>query len=347
MARTSKPTYGLADLRRDLKKLGPKPVYVVEGDQTLLADDAVQAIVEAALPKEARDFNLDLLAGDEEAGREFLGPARSFPFLAERRVVVLRRFEKIRWVERSEAEFLAYLADPVPSTVLVLVASKLDRRFSVAKELDRRAHFVGVGDQEKTSDEDLATWARERCASRGVTLSDAACRLLVDLAGPALLDIANEVQKLLARYPDVRRLEPQHVESTVSRHRMEKIWAINDALQPDDAVGFLRVFSRVLETEDVMGALPVLLKHVSLLLRVQFMVGRGASVGDMAGKFRRHPWQVEHKLVPQARRFTRRQLVLWQRNLQRADVQTKSLGLDDRWILERALLNSFLGQEMA
>jgi len=25
----------------------------------------------------------------------------------------------------------------------------------------------------------------------------------------------------------------------------------------------------------------------------------------------------------------------------------KTLGLDDRWVLERALLNSFLGQEMA
>jgi DNA polymerase-3 subunit delta len=347
MARTSKPAYGLAELRRDLKKVAPKAVYVVEGDQTLLADEAVQSILDAVLPKAARDFNLDLLAADEDVGKEFLAPARSFPVLAERRVVVVRRFEKFRWTEQNEPEFLAYLADPVPSTVLVLVATRLDRRFSVSKELERRAQIVGVGEQESATDEDLVVWVRERFASRGVTPSDAACRLLVDLAGPALLDIANEVQKLLARYPEVRKLEPAHVESTVSRHRMEEIWAINDALLPDDPAGFLRVFSRVLETEEVMGALPVLLKHVSLLLRVQFMAGRGASVGEMAGRLRRSPWQIQSKLVPQARRFTRRQLILWQRNLQRADVQMKTLALNDRLVLERALLNSFLGQEMA
>ena len=37
------------------------------------------------------------------------------------------------------------------------------------------------------------------------------------------------------------------------------------------------VFARVLETENVMAALPVLLKHVNLLLRVQLMAARNMS----------------------------------------------------------------------
>ncbi len=347
MAQRGKPEYGLADLRRDLKNHAPAPVYLIEGEQTLLADEAVQALVDATLPPGARDFNLDLLTGDDETGKEFLAPARSFPFLSERRVVVVRRFEKLRWNERSEPEFSAYLADPVPSTVLVLVAAKLDRRFNVAKELDRRAKKIGVGDPDDADEDQLAAWVRDRCARSKTSVSDEACKLLVDLAGPALLDIANEVEKLLSRYAGERKLGLEHVQSTVSRHRVEEIWAISDALRPDDPAGFLRVFSRVLETEAVMAVLPMLLKHVGVLLRIQLLAARGANPFQMAGRLHRSPWQVEHRLLPQAKRFTRAQLVLWQHNLQLADVQAKSHKLDDRWVLERALLNSFLGQVMA
>ena len=78
--------YGLEELRRDLAKRAPAPVYVVEGEEALLAAEAVQLIVDTVLPAGAgRDFNLSSFSGDDETGRQFLAQARCYPFLADRR----------------------------------------------------------------------------------------------------------------------------------------------------------------------------------------------------------------------------------------------------------------------
>lgn len=340
--------YGLEELRRDLKKKTLAPVYVIEGEESLLASEAAQAIVAAALPDAAgRDFNLGVFSGDDETGRQFLAQARSYPFLAERRVVLVRRFDKLSLRDREEQAFLEYLGEPAPTTVLVLVASKLDRRTTLVKALERAARLVNAG---PLDDRSLPGWVRSRFEAVGAAATDAACKRLVDLAGPGLLELANEVEKLRVRFHDVPRIDVAQVEAIVGQHRAEEIWAIHRAFRPDDPAGFLRALGRVLETEPEDGIIrvaAVLARHVNDLLRVRILIDRGSAQSSaIAARLRKSPWQVD-QMLSQARAWNREQLHLWVRNLQLADVQMKSVKLPQRWVFERALLNSFLGQEMA
>src|SRR5262245_26871939 len=332
-------------LRRDLQKRPPTPLVLVEGEEPLLADEAVQVLVDAALPAAGRDFNLSLYSGDDETAREFLAQARSYPFMGERRVVVVRRFDKLALRDRDEAAFMEYLKAPAPTTVLVLVATKLDRRTTVAKALDRAARAVSAAPLPEVA---LPAWVRQRLTARGLAVDEPGCRRLVELAGPALLDLANEIDKLRARYPQATTVGAEQVDATVGTHRAEEVWAVNRAFRPDDPGGFLRVLSRVLAVgadDDAIRVGAVLARHVNDLLRVRLLLDRGTSRGGaIAERLRKNPWQVE-QLLPQARAWSGAQLRLCLRNLQRADVQMKSLGLPRSWILERALLNSFLGRE--
>ena len=336
--------YGVEELRRDLRQKAPAPVYVIEGEEALLAAEAAQIVLDAALPAAGRDFNYGVFSGDDETGRQFLAQARSFPSLADRRVVLVRRFEKLALRDRDETAFLEYLRRPVPTTVLILVASKLDRRTSLAKELDRRARVVKV---DTLDDSELPGWVKRRFESRQAQPTEAACRLLVELAGPGLLDLGNEIDKILARYPEARRIEPTHVESTVGRHRAEEVFALNRAFRPGNLSGFMQVFGRVLATEDEMVRLLALLqRHVNDLLRIRTLLDRGMTGwGPIAERLKKNPYAVQQSM-DQAKAFSRAELLLWLRNLQRADVQLKSVKLPPRWVLERALLNSFLGQDL-
>lgn len=346
MAGRNAPEYGLEALRRDLKRGAPKPVYVVEGEEGLLADEAVQALVDAVVPAAGRDFNLNVFAGDDEGGREFLSQARSYPFLGERRAVVVRRFDKLSFKNpRDEAAFLEYLAEPAATTVLVLVAAKLDRRTTVAKALDRAARIVAVGGLDEAQ---LSGWVERRLQARGVQASEAATRRLVELAGPSLLDLANEIDKVAARYAGATPVGEVEIDATVGLHRVQELWAINRAFGPDDPGAFLRALGRALETQEPLLLLAVLARHVNDLLRARLLLDRGTtSPYQLAGKLRKPPFVVEQQILPQARRFTRPQLLLWMRNLQRADVRIKSTSLPPRWTLEQAMLSSFLGREMA
>jgi DNA polymerase-3 subunit delta len=334
-------------LRRDLGRRAPAPVYLVEGDEALLADEAVQAIVAAALPPAGRDFNLGLFSGDDESARSFLAQARSYPFLAERRVVVVRRFERLALRDRDEAALLEYLQEPAPTTVLVLVTARLDRRTSIAKAVDRAAHVVRAV---PPAERELPGWVRQRLAARHLEIDAAACQRLVELAGPGLLDLANEIDKIWVRYPQSKRIDVAQVEATVGTRRVEEVWAVNRAFRPDDVGGFLRALSRVLEAggdDEAVRIGAVLARHVNDLLRVRLLLDRGTSAGGaIAARLRKNPWQIE-QILPQARAWSGDQLRLCLHNLHRADLQMKSWHLPRTWILQRALVHSFLGREMA
>jgi DNA polymerase-3 subunit delta len=341
-----KSKISVEELRRNLRKKVLAPVYVLEGEESLLASEATTAILDAALPPAGRDFNLGTFSGDDDNGRQFLAQARSFPFLAERRVVLVRRFDKLLLKDREEDEFLAYLKDPAATTVLVLVAAKLDRRTTLAKAVERHAQLVAC----EFPEAELPGWVKARFAARQVAVTEGAIHLLVELAGPGLLDLSNEVDKVLARYPEAKRIEESHVEATVDRHRLESVFATKRVFRPDNVTEFMQTVDRILESGsegEVFGLLGFMAWQVNLLLRIRLMLDRGTSrAGDIAARLKKNPWQVE-QTIPQARQFTQAQLRLWQRNLQRAELQMKSQSLPERWLFERALLHSFLGRELA
>jgi DNA polymerase-3 subunit delta len=344
-ARSKKKASSLDSLLGELRRSELRPVYALVGAETLLAEEAVAALVEAVVPPASRDFNLNVYSGDDEAARQFLAQARSYPFLAERRLVVVRRFEKLTLKDRAEAALLEYLEKPTSSTVLVLVATKLDRRFRLAQVIEKRAHVISV---EGLAPSALPDWVRQRFAAHDLQAEPQACELLVQLVGDALLDLRNEVDKVALRHAGSQRIGAEAVTSTVGNYRQEEIWAVNRELRADNMSGFLQALARILDVDDdPIRMVAVLARQVSNLLRLKLLQDRGVrSPGDLARRLEVPPFVIPD-LAAQAGSFSRKQLALWLRNLQQADVQMKSLALPPRWQLERALVNSFLGQELA
>ena len=346
-ARSRTKNYDAEALRREVREKGPGPLYAVLGEETLLAEEAVGILVEAAVSAANRDFNLSVYSGDDEAARQFLAQARSYPFLSERRAVVVRRFEKLSLREpRAEAALLEYLAQPTPSTVLVLVASKLDRRTRIAQALEKQARLLAV---EPPRAAEIPEWVRKQFAAKGVQVEPRACTLLVQLVGDSLLDLRNEVDKVVLRHGESGRVGAAEVTDTVGQYRQEEVWAVNRELRADNMGGFLQALSRVLEVDDdSIRVVAVLARQVSQLLRLKLLQDRGVrKMDELARRLDLSPFAPIADLAAQATSFSRKQLALWLRNLQQADVQMKSLALPSRLVLERAVVNSFLGEELA
>ena len=343
-ARSRKTSYGIDDLRREVQSNKLAPVYAVLGAEALLAEDALELLA-TCVPAEGRDFNVNVYSGDDESARAFLAQARSFPFMAERRLVVVRRFDKMTLQDpRAEAALLEYLSKPSPTTVLVLAAEKLDRRKNLTQAVLKSARVVAV---DALPDRALPDWVRARFRAHGLEVDPKACLHLVQLVGDSLLDLRNEVDKVAARYAGATRVGTDEVNQTVGHYRQEEVWAVNRAFRADNMTGFMQALARVLEADDQPIRVTALMaRQVNNLLRIKLLLDRGTRRGDLARQLGLPPFAVQD-LETQATTFSRQQLVLWLRNLQRADVQMKSLRLPQRWVLERALMNSFLGHELA
>ena len=79
-------------------------LIIVEGTDAVLAQRALDAIVERSLPEEMRGLNLDVIAGPEteRVGRAVGDAVNAMPFLAERRVIVVRNCHLLRAQPRRD-----------------------------------------------------------------------------------------------------------------------------------------------------------------------------------------------------------------------------------------------------
>ena len=92
--------------------------WLVKGDDPTLVADAVRALVQELSAGDASA--VEEHSGDDVGAGVIAAACQTPPFLAERRVVVAREIGRFRTEELTPV--LAWLADPLPSTALVLTA---------------------------------------------------------------------------------------------------------------------------------------------------------------------------------------------------------------------------------
>ena len=126
------------DILRDIKARNVAPVYYLMGEEDYYIDRLSDAIVDAVLTKDEKDFNLDIVYGAETDMDKVIELAHAYPMMAEKRVVLVREAQAIRSLDGLEA----YLSHLTPTTVLVFCHKhgKLDARKAAAKALQQ----VGV-----------------------------------------------------------------------------------------------------------------------------------------------------------------------------------------------------------
>lgn len=177
-------------LFRGLKKGVPDPVYYLYGDEDVLKDEAIRALVDRAVEPGVRDFNFDVrdaAALDAEALHSLLNTP---PMLADRRMVVLRAIEQMRKKSKARDELLRYLASPSPSTVLVLVQGGGEK-----PETDVSAKSTSVL-LDRLPPDRVARWMARRAGELQLTLAPDAAELLIEAVGNDLGAIGQELEKL-------------------------------------------------------------------------------------------------------------------------------------------------------
>src|SRR5579885_2175073 len=175
-----------------LTRGAPAAAYYLHGDEDLLKDEAVQALIARAVEPGARDFNVDQRAAAELDPATLRVLVDTPPLLAARRVVVLRGVEQLKKTSRVRAELSRYLEAPNPTTVLVLVQGAGE---PPDPEWSERAVIAVAAPLAPAA---LARRLLARTAALGFTMAPDAAELLLEAAGGELAALERELDKLAA-----------------------------------------------------------------------------------------------------------------------------------------------------
>jgi DNA polymerase-3 subunit delta len=270
-------------LMRSLKRGDPEAAYYLHGEEEVLKDEAVRALIERAIPPESRDFNLDTRAAAELDAETLHALLNTPPMLAQRRAVVLRGVELLRKKSKPREALLAYLERPSPDTLLVLVQTDVD---SPEADLAARATTVAM---DRLPPERAIRWVAHAAGSRGLTVEPAAAELLVGTVGADLAALRQELDKLAVLVVG-RPVGPADVATLVGVRRGETLQDLVDATLKGEAAQAARLVERVLAQGGMSGVRIVTALGTALvgtaLARAE--LDRGTTPGRLADVMFRH-----------------------------------------------------------
>jgi DNA polymerase III subunit delta len=238
-------------LLRSLKKGAslPDPVYLLHGDEDVLKDEAIRALVDQAVGS-SRDFNLDVRFAPDLTPESFNALVNTPPMMADRRAVVIRGVEQLgKRKTKLHDELLKYLASPNPTTLLVLVVAAGEE---LDAELVRGSTSVAL---DALSAERVPRWLQHRAATLGLTLAPDATELLVKAVGNDLSTLSRELEKLgsLTAGAGGRPVTADDVSNLVGVRRDETVFDLVEAALERRAARAAQLVEPVLEQAGMSG----------------------------------------------------------------------------------------------
>ena len=277
------------------------PVHLVLGDDPRFRADATKSLIAELLGADDPSLALEefSLAPRADAGEgdaapaadgpsvvaTALGSASTPPFGTERRVIVIR---EVGAMGATDAEAVArYLADPCPTTALVLVAG--GGRIPVA--LTKAVKAAG-GVEVKTSPAKTGDALATALDGAGVKLTAAAAHRVADWLGddagriPALLDV------LRAAYGEGARIDVDDLEPYLGEAGGVAPYHLTGAIDKGDAAGALEILHRLRGTSyHPLQVMAVLHNHYRRILRLDdpSIGGEQDAVAALGGKVKPYP----------------------------------------------------------
>lgn len=190
---------------RHVKRGQLESVYYLTGDEDVLKDELVRAIIEHAVDTSSRDFNVDVRAAGDLDGEAVHALVETPPMLAERRVVVIKNVDQWRKNAKVWRVVEQYVQRPSPTTVLVLTHSAGEKPHT---KIAAASTHVDVA---PLSPAHTRSWLAASAKRNQLVLTPEAIDLLVDALGDNLSLLATEVAKLAGLADGDRPLSPEQV----------------------------------------------------------------------------------------------------------------------------------------
>lgn len=288
---------------RDVKAGDVKPVYCLMGEEDYYIDRLSDYIQGQLLQDFERDFNLDVVYGADASANQIVQMARSYPAMAERRVVVVREMQVLK---PGEHEALAtYVQNPTPTTVLILCYKHgtLDRRKSLAKAIQDKGVLF---ESRRLYDRELPGFVSSYFRRHQVEVEPAASQILCEYVGSDLNRLASEMDKLLIAVPQGQsRVTSAMVEELTGISKDYNSFELQNALAAKDVLKANRIVN-YFNSNPRNFALPATLSSLfgffsDVMLSYYSPVKTEDGVAQWLGK---SVWQIRQAILPARQNYS-------------------------------------------
>jgi DNA polymerase-3 subunit delta len=238
--------------------------WLVDGDDPTLVAEGVRAVVDELLGGADASLAVEDFRGDDVSVAAVADACQTPPFLADRRIVVLRDIG--RFNAEEVAPLIAYLEAPLATTALVLAAGGGKPPPRLVAAVKKVGHVSGTQVQSR----EARAWLKDRLRAGPVRLDAQAEAVLAAHLGEDLSRTSSLLAVLASAFGDGARLGPDDLAPYLGEAGSVAPWDLTDAIDTGRTEVALEILRRLLGAGDrhPLVVLAILHRHVASILRV-------------------------------------------------------------------------------
>lgn len=324
----------MKQLAQDIKSGNFKPVYLIYGEETFLKKSYKNRMKEAMVGDDTMNFHY--FEGKGIDLKEIISLADTMPFFGDRRLILM---EDSGLFKGSGAESLVEYLPQMPDTTCILfVESEVDKR----NRLYKKVKDIGYAAEMVRQDvKQLSAWAGRILAKEGKKITGRTMELFLSKTGDDMENIRMELEKLISYTMGRDVITDQDVEEICTIRVTNKIFEMVAAIVNRKTRTAMDLYEDLLTLkEPPMRILFLIARQFNQILQVKELMAQGMDRGSIASKLKMQPFVVG-KVMPQARTFSREQILSYVSLCVDAEEAVKTGRLNERLAVELLITKQY------
>lgn len=253
-------------------------VLLFRGEDQIQKREALSALRKALLPEGLEDLNETVL--EDPDADAVIAAAETLPFMADRRLVMIRDYAPLVGRKEPEDRLLDYLPQaPASAVILFFCVQPVDRKKKLCKILEK---LGGDVDFEPLKGPALTSFVVRAFRELGRECPERTADYLIFTSGTDTAVLLSEAAKIAALHPEDPTVTPEDVSALATPSTENHIFRLTDAIcagQTDRALTLLR--DLLLNGERPEGIIAILLRQFRLLQHIKIMQYEKRSSADI------------------------------------------------------------------
>lgn len=336
------------ELMNSIKKNEIKNIYLFFGQETYLVNNALETLKKALVDPSFEQLNFTILEDKEISAIKIEDACETLPFMAEKKLVYVKGGDifqgKSKILSEEEEKYIIDYIKQIPSstTLVFYGAPAVDTRRKIVKEIKKYGEVVEFA---KLNENEFNKWIKKIFKTYGKSIGAKEISLLknhLDYLGrnasQNLLDVENELKKVISFMGDQIELEEIHIEKILSSNFQNDIFKLLDSIENRNASESIKRLNYILEDgEPILKVLTTLGNQMKNILSVKLLLEEGYPSKVIASKLGIHPF-VASKCASQSKQFTIEVLKKLLNNFLEADAMIKTGKIDEKIVMEMLII---------
>lgn len=318
-------------------------VYLLYGSERFLIEETREKLIKSTVDKQSAEFDFAVYDMNEIPIEHALEDAETIPFLADKRIVILKNpifltaeKKSASSVDHDIKKLEQYLDNPSPHSIVIFEApyDKLDERKKIVKAIKRNAKVIQAS---PLHDNKINDWIRKECEKLNIAIDDDAIRQLTLLIGKDLRKLKSELEKLALYVQSDGQVTVETVNLLISRSLEDNVFVLVDHVvykRMDKA--FQSLYDLFEQKEEPIKIVALLARQFRIIAQVIELSKRGYSQKQMASFLKLHPYAVQ-QAMRQSRQLSAQECFKMIQELAEADYLMKIGKFDKELLLELVL----------